>query len=109
MAAQPFLADQLNNLPPAKHLLWCMQKKVKGNASFLTGGMQVWRSVICLENEKGHPLDLQVEWRLPKHTCSPHPTTDTAWPQPEANVKIPSLPLATAKLSEVHLLLFLPC
>lgn len=69
-AAWPLLTDRLDNLPLAKHLLLCVEIKIKGNASFLIRGMQVCMSTICLGNERGHD---QIEQRLPKYTPCPHP------------------------------------
>ena len=101
-------ADQLDNLPVAKHL----QATGRGEQSQRKrqfpdkGGKQVWISMICLESGRGHHSVLQIEQSLPKHTLvhiylQIHP----ARPHCGTSVRSPTLSLCTVKLSRAHLLL----
>lgn len=74
-------ADQLNNLPVAKHLPGrrTCRTKSKETCQFPNkGGKQVWISMICLESGRAiTPNHFQTEQSLPKHTHRPRLPTDT--------------------------------
>ena len=101
-------ADQLANLPGAKHLQAAGQgEQSQRKRQFPNkGGKQVWISMICLESGRGHQSILQIKQSLPKHTpVHIYPRIHPARPHCGTSVRSPTLSLCTVKLSRAHLLL----
>ena len=100
-------ADQLDNLPVAKHLQAAGRAEQSQRKRQIPnkGGKQVWISMICLESGRGHHPVLQTEQSLPKHTpVHVYPQIHPAQPYCGTSVRNPTLSLCTVKLSRAHLL-----